>query len=190
MSPSQLQCRSCGYSWLPRGTNYSLGCPECGATVADESAAKPSAVRYLMYFLGFLVLAGVIIGIGIIRPLAKPQAELPPPPPPVAPNPQDAQVPVAQSTSRPTPQAKPVPDHEPASVPPDTALSDEAAKLEESQKKAQAAITDAARKLNLAKVFVKTGDKPTARKRLQEIIDNFGETPAAEEARALIKRVE
>jgi predicted RNA-binding Zn-ribbon protein involved in translation (DUF1610 family) len=190
MSPSQLQCRSCGYSWLPRGTNYSLGCPECGATVADESAAKPSGLRYLMYFLVFLVIGGVIIGIGILRPLANRQAELPPPPPPVSPDQKVAEAPVAPAISHPPPQGKPVPDQDAASVPPDTPLSDEAAKLEESRKKAQAAITDAARKLSLAKVFVKSGDKPTARRRLREIIDNFGETPSADDARLLLKQVE
>ena len=45
----------------------------------------------------------------------------------------------------------------------------------------------AARKLRLAKEILKDGKKQRAKERLQEIVDKFPETKAAEEARQLIK---
>ena len=47
MGRPTLQCSQCGYAWTPRGKNYSIRCPSCGA----RNTASPVSLSGVMVIL-------------------------------------------------------------------------------------------------------------------------------------------
>lgn len=58
-SRPHLRCSFCGYSWQPRGKNYSLRCPSCKAELVGSGTVIPAgglpkgcAIALLVFVLG------------------------------------------------------------------------------------------------------------------------------------------
>src|SRR5436309_385556 len=51
----QNVCRSCGYSWYPRGKNVSAQCPRCGSPEVEL------AIEALLRAVGYLIAAPFIL---------------------------------------------------------------------------------------------------------------------------------
>src|SRR5438128_436932 len=49
------RCRSCGYTWYPRGKNVSLRCPGCGSTAVEVATLSPTTLG--VGCLGLIILA-------------------------------------------------------------------------------------------------------------------------------------
>lgn len=43
-------CKSCGYTWYPRGKNLSLRCPNCGHTGVKTIGASSAAIALVLWF--------------------------------------------------------------------------------------------------------------------------------------------
>jgi FimV-like protein len=71
-----------------------------------------------------------------------------------------------------------------------TATKDKTADKDTPPDDGEKAEKDAARKLDFAKAFVKDGKKAKAKERLQEIVDKYPKTKAAEEAKELLKKLD
>jgi hypothetical protein len=179
MSESQLNCGNCGYSWMTRGKEYSLRCPQCGAILPDRSGGRGIS-SYVLIIVVFVIAP---VGAYFAWPHFFPQRPLPAPP--VAPSvevvPAEAppQAPPAPPKPKPVekPEVKPVPEVTPERQP---SPADVAAKDNKT----------ATRKLSLVKPFLKRGETETARRRLKEIIELHSETEAAEEARRMLEKLE
>lgn len=165
---------------MPRGKEYSLRCPECGALLPDRSGGRGISSYVLIIFVFVIAPVGVYLlwprlfgqqplppaaapPVEVIQPAANPVA------PAAVPDPKPAVPKIDQK-----PEPKPEPTPQPQLTPAEIAAKDDKA---------------AARKLALVKPFIKRGETATARKRLKEIIELHSETPAADEAREMLTKL-
>jgi hypothetical protein len=178
MSEHQLSCPNCSYSWMPRGKEYSLRCPQCNAILPDTSGGK-GIPSYVLIILAFVI---VPAGLYLLWPtIFAPQ---PLPAPPVAASPVEVIPPVPA-----TPAAAPVVpvDPKPAEKTETKPTVEVAPPQPTAEEIAERENKTAARKLSLVKPFVDRGENATARRRLKEIIDQHPETAAAKDARRMLE---
>ena len=179
--PQQLNCGNCGYAWMPRGKEYSLRCPECGALLPDRSGGRGISSYVLIIFVFVVAPVGIyllwpkLFGQPPLPPAAAPPVEvIQPAANPAAPAvvPSDPKSAVPKVVDKPDPKPEPTPEPQPTAA--EVAAKDD---------------KTAARKLALVKPFIKRGETATARKRLKEIIELHSETPAADEAREMLTKL-
>jgi len=198
----QNRCRDCGYTWFPRGRNLSVQCPNCASRATEVVSALP----------GFIGLAIIIVsGVVVWNQINKKEDKPPDQPVAIRPEPDPAHTP-DKVASRPEPspaekakQRQEEEEKQRHAEEEKQRLADEEKKRQEAeaarkvkekeeaeakakQKEAEEREKIAARKLDFAKSVLSAGKKERAKERLEEIIKEFPETKAAQEAMELLKK--